>query len=86
MHDIFATKTVSVTELKRSYLTVIRQAEEEATAIAVLNNNKPEAYLVPAEAYQHLLERLEDLEDAILVMTRQNEPTVEVSLDELDKL
>lgn len=83
MHDIFATKTVSVTELKRSYLSVLRQAEEESAAVAVLNNNRPEAYLVPAEEYQRLLERLEDLEDTILVLERKDGPFVEVSLDDL---
>ena len=84
MNEIFATKTISVTELKRSYSSVIRNAEDEA--VAVLNNNKPEAYLVPAEAYQRLIERLEDLEDAFLVASRQNEPSVEVSLDDLMNL
>ena len=83
MYDILATKTVSVTELKRSYLSVLRQAEEESAAVAVLNNNRPEAYLVPAEEYQRLLERLEDLEDTILVLERKDGPFVEVSLDDL---
>lgn len=81
MNEIFASKTVSVTELKRSYSAVIRNAEDEA--VAVLNNNKPEAYLIPAEAYQRLIERLEDLEDAMLVIERQGGPFVEVSLDDL---
>ena len=83
MLDIFTTKTVSVPELKRSYLSVLRQAEEASAAVAVLNNNRPEAYLVPAEEYQRLLERLEDLEDTILVLERKDGPFVEVSLDDL---
>ena len=83
MHDFLATKTVSGPELKRSYLSVLRQAEEESAAVAVLNNNRPEAYLVPAEEYQRILERLEDLEDTILVLGRKDGPFVEVSLDDL---
>ena len=81
MHDIFASKTVSVTELKRSYGAILKEAEDEV--VAVLNNNKPEAYLVPAEAYQRLLERLEDLEDMITMLERKDGPFVEVSLDDL---
>ena len=81
MHQIYASQAVSVTELKRSYAAVIADAEGEA--VAVLNNNKPEAYLIPAEAYEQLIDRLEDMEDALTVLARQHEPSVEVSLDAL---
>lgn len=81
MEQIFATQTVTVTELKRNYAAVLREAEGEA--VAVLNKNKPESYLVPAGVYQYLIERLEDLEDSLLVLERQHEPTVKVSLEDL---
>ncbi len=81
METIFADKTVSVTELKRNLSSIMEEAGNDP--IAILNHNKPEAYLLPALYYEHLLERLEDLEDAKLIRERRNGPFVEVSLDEL---
>jgi antitoxin StbD len=81
METIFADRTVSVTELKRNFAAIINEAENDA--VAVLNHNKPEAYLLPAAYYERLLERLEDLEDAKLVKEREDGPFVKVHLDEL---
>ena len=71
MDQIYAAQTISVTELKRNYAAVLREAEGEA--VAVLNKNKPESYLVPAEVYRRLIERLEDLEDAMVILERAGE-------------
>ena len=81
MQEIYANKTVSVTELKRNLASVLNQAGNDP--VAVLNHNKPEAYLLSAALYESLLERLEDLEDARLVRERADGPFVDVSLDEL---
>ncbi len=81
MHHLYASQAVSVTELKRRYAAVV--AEAEGAAVAVLNNNRPEAYLVPAKAYERLMERLEDLEDSLLVLERRDENFVEVTLEDL---
>lgn len=81
MEIIFADKTVSVTELKRNLAAVISEAGNDA--VAILNHNKPEAYLLPAAYYERLLERLEDLEGAKLVKERSDGPFVKVQLDEL---
>lgn len=81
METIFADKTVSVTELKRNLAAIISEAGNDA--VAILNHNKPEAYLLPAAYYERLLERLEDLEDAKLVNERGDGPFVKMHLDEL---
>ncbi len=84
MDIILATQSVSVTELKRNFTSILHAAEGEP--VAVLNHNKPEAYLVPAAYYEkliQLLEYMEDVEDARLVQERQDGPFVEVSLHEL---
>lgn len=81
METILSDKTVSVTELKRNFAAVIGEAQGEA--VAILNHNKPEAYLLPAAYYERLLERLEDLEDAKLVKERVGGPFVPVELDAL---
>ena len=81
MQIIHAEKTVSVTELKRNFSDILSQAGDDP--IAVLNHNRPEAYLLSATHYERLLERLEDLDDVRLVQERAKGPFVEVNLDEL---
>lgn len=81
METILADKSVSVTELKRNFASVVDEAKNGA--VAILNHNKPEAYLLPASYYEQLLDRLEDLEDRRLVDERGKGPFVAVKLDEL---
>lgn len=81
MQTIYASKTVSVTELKRNLATVLSQAGDDP--VAVLNHNRPEAYLLSAAHYERLLERLEDLEDARLSQERASGPFVEVDINDL---
>ena len=45
-----------------------------------MNQNKPEAYLIPARHYEQLLSRLEDAEDRKLVLERSDVPFVEVDV------
>jgi antitoxin StbD len=51
--------------------------------VAILNHNRPAAYLVPAEAFEAMLEKLEDVDLAELVRQRRGGKTVKVSLDDL---
>lgn len=81
MDTILSNKTVSVTELKRNFAEIIKQADDNP--VAILNHNRPEAYLLPAAHYERLMAYLEDLEDARLVQERTQGPFVEVTLDEL---
>ena len=81
MDTILASMSVSVTELKRNYADILRQAED--SPVAVLNHNRPEAYLVPASHYERLLARLEDMEDAKLVRERADGPFIDIGLDNL---
>lgn len=81
MEAILANRSVSVTELKRNFSEIMSQADDGA--IAVLNHNRPEAYLLPARMYERLMAYLEDLEDIKLVQERANGPFVEVSLADL---
>ncbi|MGV8898111.1 MAG: type II toxin-antitoxin system Phd/YefM family antitoxin [Burkholderiaceae bacterium] len=81
MDAILANVTVSVTELKRNFANILKEAEN--TPVAVLNHNRPEAYLLSAAYYEHLLSRMEDLEDAKLVRERASGPFIEVTLNDL---
>lgn len=60
MENLLATKSVSITELKRSPSAVIEQANFEP--VAVLNHNKPAAYLIAPDIYQTLIARFESSE------------------------
>jgi len=47
--------------------------EAEGAPIAILNYNVPEAYLIPAETYEWLMDKLEDSELARIVIERTGE-------------
>lgn len=81
METILANTSISVTELKRNFSAVLEQAGHNP--VAVLNHNRPEAYLLSAAHYAYLLNTLEDLEDAKLARERTDGPFVEVGLDDL---
>lgn len=81
MNTILATMSTNVTELKRNYAAILRQADDGP--VAVMNHNRPEAYLLPAAYYERLVAYMEDLEDIKLVRERADGPFVEVTLDEL---
>lgn len=64
MEQVLASRSVSITELKRSPSAVLEQAGSEP--VAVLNHNRPAAYLLSPEVYESMLERLNaDLRQAI---------------------
>ena len=81
MDAVLSHFAVSVTELKRNYADILKQADD--APVAVLYHNRPEAYLLPAGHYERLMAHLEDLEDAKLVHERANGPFVEVDFDAL---
>jgi antitoxin StbD len=76
MDIILRKSSVSVTELKRHYASILAQAD--AAPIAVFNRNRLEAYLVSAAYFEQLLEQLEDLQDAQLIRERANGPLIEI--------
>ena len=81
MDTVLASVTVSVTELKRNFANILKEVEN--TPVAVLNHNRPEAYLLSADYYEQLISSIEDLEDAKLMRERSGGPYVEVKFDEL---
>jgi antitoxin StbD len=80
---IYADYTVSITELKKNPQALIDNAHGEA--IALLNRNKPTAYIIPAATYERLMDLAEDIELGGIIEDRKAEKAdaVEVSLDEL---
>ena len=78
---LLADAGVSISDLKKNPSAVIAAAE--GAPVAILNRNTPAAYLVPAAAWEALLDRLDDLELARIVREREGQEEIEVSLDDL---
>ena len=81
MQRIFASSSVSISELKKNPSLIISQSNGEP--VAILNHNRPTAYLLPADTFELIMDQLDDLELVRLVRERQFEPTIKVSLDDL---
>jgi antitoxin StbD len=83
MESVLANCSVSISELKKNPSALIEQSGGEP--IAILNHNKPTAYLIPAATYEALMEKIEDYQLGLIVNERQHEKisAVEVTLDEL---
>ncbi len=83
MRQIFSKYTISISELKKSPSSVIEKAGGEA--IAVLNHNKPSAYIVPSDLYEKMIEAIDDYHLSKEVEKRLNdgEKPVRVCLNDL---
>ena len=81
LDPILANASVSISTLKKNPSAVIKAAE--GFPVAVLNHNKPTAYIVPAEAWEAMLDRLEDIELAEIVRQREGEVGIPVDIDGL---
>ncbi len=83
MESVLASCSVSISELKKNPSALIEQSGGEP--IAILNHNKPTAYLIPAKTYEALLEKIENFQIGVIVNERQHEKisAVAVTLDEL---
>lgn len=81
IRPILADNSTSISELKKNPMAVVEQGD--GFPVAVLNRNQPAFYCVPAEAYEIMMDKLEDIELAALVKERENQPEIEVSLNDL---
>ena len=83
MRQILADCSASISELKKNPTALLNEAE--GSAIAILNHNKPAAYLVPAETYEWLMDVVDDYELGKVVDERRSDlsKAIEVNLDDL---
>jgi antitoxin StbD len=81
MQRLEASVAVSVSDLKKSPSGVMESAAGET--VAVLNHNRVMAYMVPAAAYEAMVERLDDQALIETIRARADETPVAVSLDDL---
>jgi len=80
---ILADVGVSISDLKRNPAAVIEAAR--AQQVAILNRNKPVAYMISSEVWEYLSELHEDAIDVALVRERLENPArrIRVELDDL---
>lgn len=78
---IMTEAAASISELKANPMKVALSADGEA--IAVLNRNEPAFYCIPAETYEFLMDRIEDLELMALAEARKGEESIKVYLNDL---
>jgi antitoxin StbD len=81
VRPILADNSTSISELKKNPMAVVEQGD--GFPVAVLNRNQPAFYCVPADAYEAMMDKLEDVELAALVNERQSQPEIEVSINDL---
>lgn len=81
MTPLLADYGVSISDLKKNPSAVIAAAE--GAAVAILNRNKAAAYLIPAAAYEALLDALDDIELVRIAKEREGQEEIEVTLGDL---
>ena len=79
--SIRASACVSVSDLKKNPSAIIEAAGGKA--VAILNHNRPMAYVVPVDEYERMLDALDDAELASVAKQRMGGPSVKVTVDEL---
>ncbi|RLT92775.1 type II toxin-antitoxin system Phd/YefM family antitoxin [Ketobacter sp.] len=80
-YQVLTDIAASISELKANPMKVV--ASGNGMPIAVLNRNEPAFYCVPAQAYEALMELIDDAELLKLVKERMDEESVKVTLDDL---
>ena len=83
MKQILSSFSASISEFKKNPTALLNEAE--GAPIAILNHNIPTAYLIPAETYEWLMDKLEDAELSQIVIdrTHEKEKAIEIDIDEL---
>lgn len=80
-----AIRIVTVSELKAKLASVVAQLRAEGVPVYVTQHGKPKAVMVKYEEYEAMLEKLDDLEDALAMQQALSRPQEEaMSLDEYD--
>ena len=83
MNTILSPFTASISELKKNPSSLL--VESDGEPVAILNHNRPTAYLIPASTYEEMLDIIEDAELAKVIEERKIEKNeaIEISLDDL---
>ena len=80
-YQILSETAASISDLKKNPMGTV--AAGEGFAVAILNRNAPAFYCVPADVYESMMERLDDIELNAIADARAGQNVTKVSLDEL---
>ena len=80
-YQVLTEMAASISELKANPMKVV--ASGKGMPVMVLNRNEPAFYCVPADAYEALVEMVDDLELLEIVKKRRGEKSIRVSLNDL---
>ena len=67
-------RIISTSKIRRKMAEVVNQADEHGEPIYLTNYDEPKAVLIGYQAWEALMERVEDMEDALIIHERQGEP------------
>ncbi len=83
METILTRFSVSISELKKNPTALLKKAEGDP--IAILNHNRPTAYLVPVDVYEAMMDIIEAYELGQLIREREDQEALafEVDINEL---
>ena len=83
MEHIYANLSASISEFKKSPTSLLDKSNGQP--IALLNHNKPTAYLIPAILYEQILDHFENKELLSVAQSRLKDKknAIEINLDEL---
>lgn len=82
-YPILTEVAASISELKANPMKVV--ASGDGMPIAVLNRNEPAFYCVPAQAYEALMDLIDDAQLLKIVKERMNEESIKVFVGKRDK-
>lgn len=81
VQHVLAEVTASISELKKDPMGVVSAGE--GMPVAILNHNHPAFYCIPADAYERLLNCLEDAELNAIADSRKGQRAISIKIDEL---
>ena len=80
-YQILTETAASISDLKKNPMGTV--AAGEGFPVAILNRNAPAFYCVPADVYESMMDRLEDIELNAIADARAGQHATPVTLDEL---
>jgi antitoxin StbD len=78
---ILSETAASLLELKNDPLAIV--AAGDGFPVAILDHNEPAFYCIPARTFETLMDKLEDMELAVIVESRKSQAEIDVAWDEL---
>ena len=81
VRPILADYSVNISEFKQDPMLTISVAG--GFPVAIINKNEPIFYCIPAEDFEMLVDKLDDLELAQLVKERKESVEIDISIDDL---